>query len=312
MIKKMALVLLMLIAATALWANGDQEGSGDDEQITLTLYTWFPAGARQVMSSLADHSMVQEIERISGYNLEFIHPPEGSGDAFFNTTIASGQYPDLWNDQFKTYPGGPEGAMEDGILANMNDLIEEYAPNFMARIEAGGDAIRRRVYSDSGTIIRFGTMFQAELTDGIVNRGLVIRQDIMDDLGLEIPETTDEFLEVLRAIQADGSVMTPLALSSFPDNISWGRTFNGVNAISSAFGVASRGYFVSEGRVVYSPIEPGYRDFLAYVNTLYSEGLLYQDFPNVTRNDTKKMFNAGQAAVIGLGNWEIKSALALG
>jgi putative aldouronate transport system substrate-binding protein len=249
---------------------------------------------------------------MTGYNLEFIHPPDGGAEAFFNTTIASGNYPDLWNDEFKTYPGGPEGAMEDGILVNMNELIAEYAPNFNKRIDDGGEAIRKKIVTDSGTIIRFGTMFQCELTDGVVNRGFVMRKDILDKLNLSVPETTDEFLTVLRAIKKDGSVLTPLALPKAEDNIGWGTTYNGVNAISSAFGVTSREFFVRNNKVVYAPILPEYKDFLSYINILYSEGLLYEDFPNMNRSDTKKMFNGGQTATAALGNWELRTALALG
>lgn len=312
MIKRLIVLTLILSACLPLLANGTGEKSATADKIVLTLYCAFPPGARQVMSSLADHSVVKELERMTGYELEFMHPPEGDDGTFFNTTIASGEYPDLISHDFNRYPGGPEGAMADGVLVNMNSLIAEHAPNWNKRITDAGEVIRKKTISDNGTIIRFGTIFQCEILEGKVHRGLFMRKDILDTLGLQTPRTTDEFKDALRAIKNLGSFVTPLALSKASDNTSWGGGTAGINTIASAFGVTHRGYFLKNGQVAFAPVQPEYKDYLTFLFSLYDEGLLYADFPNLVRSDTVKMLSGNQTASAALGNWETRQVLQLG
>ena len=88
---------------------------------TLTIYCEFNAAQQSVYKSLDEHPVVKQIEEETGIDLQFMHPPVNDDGTFFNTTIASGNWPDLWyTDKFQTtYPGGVEGAMDDELLLNV-------------------------------------------------------------------------------------------------------------------------------------------------------------------------------------------------
>ena len=104
-----------------------------------------------------------------------------------------------------------------------------------------------------------------------------INQNWLDNLNLEVPTTTDEFYEVLKAFKeqdANGN-------GDPDDEIPF--TFNGVwtwatglfNMFGS-FGVVenSNHAFVVDGTVHFAPEEEGYYEALKYFNKLYSEGLI--------------------------------------
>ena len=75
-------------------ANGD---------VTLSIYVGMPNEARQQYVTLNDHPVVQKISEDCGLKFDFIHPPQGDDGTFFNTLIASGQYPDIFSASFVNY-----------------------------------------------------------------------------------------------------------------------------------------------------------------------------------------------------------------
>ncbi|MEG0355671.1 MAG: hypothetical protein RR621_08470, partial [Lachnospiraceae bacterium] len=140
----------------------------------------------------------------TGIKLNFVHPPEGDDGTFFNTTIASGVLPDIIYNNFLTYPGGPEAAMEDGVILNMNDYIKKYASNYKSLMSTLPEEVMRRSVSDSGTIIRFGSIIQPEFLDGRIHVGLFIRRDLLNKYGMDMPKTVDDYTEFFKACKQDG------------------------------------------------------------------------------------------------------------
>jgi len=92
-------------------------------------------------------------------------------------------------------------------------------------------------------------------------------------IGMKIPETTDDLYNVFKAIKEKYPEKYPLFLDPRP--LIW------------AFGVGSRGtghqndFFVENGEIKYGPIDPRYKDALMYLNKLYSEGLLDREYLSI-------------------------------
>ena len=116
------------------------------------------------------------------------------GDTAFATMMASGELSDIVqaaSSNLSKY--GTEGA-----FIRLNELLEQYAPNFMAFLEKRPD-----IKSD---ITDFSTpdkniYFVPYVPDGIAKMGWFIRQDWLDKLGLSIPKTSDELYNVLIAFR---------------------------------------------------------------------------------------------------------------
>ena len=271
------------------------------EDITLTLYVNLATGARTVYTSGEDHPVWKEIMKQTGLKLKFVHPPENDDGSFFTTMIASGDYPDLIMNDFSSYPGGPDGAIADGVILNANDLIYQYAPNYLRLLESEGDEVKKRVMSDDGTIIRFGTIFQPPYLNGRTHGGLVVRRDLLKKAGIEeLPVTIDEYDNMFAALK-DLGVQEPLSLVR-PNAFEW----NWNNVLASAYGVMHRDFFRnSDGKVTFSYMDPNYKDYLTKLNEWYTKGYFSSDFANNTIDDVMTTYKSGRSAVSMCGSWQL-------
>ena len=112
--------------AAAETAVHDESRRIADGDVTLTIFCDFQNGARAYYTDLGDNPVVQWIEEDTGLNLEFIHAPAGDDGSYFQQLLASGDLPDLmFTNLFQSnYPGGVEGAIADGLLYNVTELVE--------------------------------------------------------------------------------------------------------------------------------------------------------------------------------------------
>lgn len=279
-----------------------------DGSVTLKLYCNIDDGARQSMKDLSEQSVVKEIMKQTGLKLEFIHPPAGDDGTYFNATIASGEYPDLiYTDRFNSYPGGAEGAMGDKVLINLDELISQYAPNFLKLVADRGGETDKWIRGDSGSIIKFGTMFLPPFVDARVHNGPIVRKDLLDKYGLSAPVTLDEYTNVLKTFKENG-VEVPYALTKFDDN-----NIGNVNPIASAFGVSINDFqHDGNGKVSYSRTMPEYKDFLEFMAGWAEAGYIDRDFISRTHDDTQKLFFNGRAGIVHGQSQTTKKALTLG
>lgn len=121
-------------------------------------------------------------------------PSEGYVDAC-SVILASGDYPDMMEVQFasSTVAATEIPLMaEDGILAPLNELLTAYAPNVLAERE------------DSKWLWIDGDRYAIPCRPSdVTEKFITIRQDWLDNLGLEMPDSIEEFTEVCRAFTED-------------------------------------------------------------------------------------------------------------
>ena len=284
------LVLLIIFAFTACKSNTsqnttDKTGTVDNSNTSdgnnavsvdpaftefkdVKLTYWHPFSSTYI-TSLDENIVMQEMEKITGIEVEFITPAAGHEDEAFNLMIASGDYPDLINSS--SYKGGGIKAVKDGVYLKLNDIIEKYAPNYAAVMALKPD-IERQTKEDDGTIWSFNCI---QIDDEPSWAGPVIRQDYLDKLGLQMPETIDDWYTVLSAFKEKGNIETPMLL---PLN-----KFYAADVFAGTYGSSTGAFLNKNGTVVYGPIEPGFKEFLTLMNQWYEEGLVDKDF--ATRDD---------------------------
>lgn len=145
------------------------------------LSMWLPLtpDLANTYSDLNEHIVVQAAETATGVHINFTHASFFTANDDFNLMAAAGDYCDLISCAVKYYSTGGPGALEDGIIINLADLIPEYAPDYAAVINS--DNIHTaQSRSDTGEILAFYTW-----KDEIYNRsGMQARGDWLDELGL--------------------------------------------------------------------------------------------------------------------------------
>ncbi|MBP3361277.1 MAG: extracellular solute-binding protein [Clostridia bacterium] len=293
----------MLTAAVFLTSCGPEkkaENNGGGQ--TLTYWVGMNSAVATKIQSFNDVEMYKQREKESGVHIEFTHPALGQESEQFNLMLASKKLPDIVEYSWANYVGGPQAAIDDGIIIALDDYIDK-ASNFKARLEEDselGDLYRKGSTTDDGHYFGFTTLNTGEYR---IFGGPCIRRDWLDELSLEVPETIDDWTNVLRAFKEKKGVAAPLtgSLSSFCGGA--GSTFVG------AFGVGDRLY-QEDGKVKFGPMEDGYKKFLETAHMWYSEGLLDQDLSsNKSTLIDAKITNGESGAMIccylggGLGRY---------
>lgn len=272
----------------------------------LTIYMGFYGN--QLYTSMDEHPVIQKIEELTGIDLVIISPPEGDDGTFFNTIVASGEWPDLWKHEFLTYPGQVAGAIDDGILLDWNPLVEQYIPNFTTKIAGLGEKVYKHLVNDDGLYVKLGCYLDPPLLNGVQHTGMVIRKDMLDAVGHEVPKTIEEFTAALTAIKEQLGVETPLALAALDEYVNTNS-----NAITGAWNVALNSYMIAEDNsIYYSRTSDRFKDAMMTLNEWYDAGLIDRDFINRTSSDAKKQVIAGNAAACMVGNWETSEMQNLG
>ncbi len=231
----------------------------------------------------------QAWQEATGVTLEIQHP---SGNDGFNLLFASGDLPDIINWKFTTYSGGPTKAIKDGIIYPIEDLIEENAPDLKAVLDSN-DLYRKSTTSVDGHIVGFPFIRGSEYL--LTAAGMVIRDDWLDELGLEKPQTPDELYEVLVAFRDEKGATIP---ATGELNTILGHWVN-YGMITSGFGLVKGDFYQVDNVVHYGRAEQEYKDVLAYLNRLYEEKLLDQNFNTINSSTKDSNLMNGLSGVSG-------------
>jgi putative aldouronate transport system substrate-binding protein len=183
--------------------------------------------------------------------------------------LASNDLPDVIYNNWLGFPGGPEKAILDKVIIPLNDIIAKHAPNLAKRFVDRPDWAKA-AKSDMGTLYMFP--FIRGHDSLMVFFGPILRKDWLDELGLPVPETMDEWYKTLTAFKAKTGGMPPLSMTAFGK----GRDIR-YGAFISAYETAM-GFYQLDGKVRFGQMDPGYKEFLATFNKWFAEGLIDKEF----------------------------------
>lgn len=276
----------------------------------LEVYMGTEAGYEKAYLSYDEHVAILAWEEATGMDFTFVHPPLNDDGTFFNTVLASGSLPDIFiGSNFTSYyAGGMEGAIEDGVLLNLNEYIEKYGYYYLTEAHKNWDALAERNFMTDTGMYRFGAASQRVPVLGMQHSGLVIREDLLDELDLDVPETIGDFEAALIAMKEAGLVEVPIAFEKLDSSYYYenAQISNWCNTISN--GMTTDG----NGKVVYAQAMPEYKDFLNMMIRWYQEGLFDEDCISRTHSDAEAMVTSGRSAVVSIGNWETQEDIAVG
>ncbi|MBY9081348.1 extracellular solute-binding protein [Paenibacillus sp. HN-1] len=240
-----------------------------------TLTYWAPyANTTSKAATLEDVPFYQEWQKRTGVPLKFTSPPAGQEKDSLNVLLASGDLPDMIEYDWFQFPGGPEKAIKDGYILKLNDVIDKYAPNLKKYLSEHPD-VDKMVKTDDGSYYTFPFLRGDPKLQ--IYRGPIIRQDWLDELGLEKPETIDEWHTVLTAFKEKKNASAPLSIDTIT-NLYSGEFVGAFNA--------HRNFYQEDGKVIFGPTQPGYKEFLKTFQQWYKEGLLDK---NIATTDSKAL-----------------------
>ncbi|MBQ7976750.1 MAG: extracellular solute-binding protein [Clostridia bacterium] len=226
-------------------------------------------------SQYEDNIAVQELEKITNVKLDINAVDQSSFSEKFSVLLAGGELPDIFIgcNLDRTVQ---QQQMKLGNLIDLKPYIEKYAPN-IKKLPEENEEFRNDVTLPTGEIATL-PYFQMNLEgEKIAPEFMMVYKPWMDKLGLEMPETTEDFYNVLKAFKeqdpngngkADEIPFTPKNMDDF-------------YAIFGMFGIMaepSYHFTFSDGDTVeFAAIQPEFKEALAYLRKLYAEGLMDKD-----------------------------------
>ena len=133
-------------------------------------------------------------------------------------------------------------------ICDLTELVPKYAPNYYKIIQQKD--IKDIAYTDSG---RIAAVYSIKQNSQKPWCGLQIRKDWLDELGLEIPVTYDDWETVLTAFKEKKGATAPLWISY--------NAYAQDESLNAGFGV-SYDFFQMDGKVFYGPARQGWKDYL--------------------------------------------------
>lgn len=319
--RKTAIILLAASMAASLTACGggkseqgaqavSEEVGGDlygyDEPVTIKVglsyegpdLQWY-GGETSTNNSWTElykeHNILQDIL----YEVD-----SSQGDTKLATAIISGDYPDVFSSKLAEYKNN----VQSGAVADITEAYEKYASDELKEyMQMDGGMGLESLYIDGKL---YGLPKLGDPYAGC--RIMFIRQDWLDNLGLEMPKTMDDLKKVAHAFTYDD-----------PDgngkDDTYGLALDGVNVINNNIGDAEPvfnafGCYLGidgmtyvegeDGKITWGGANTeGMKAALTFLQDLYKDGSLARDFITMDMNSIFEETGSGRCGIwFGL-NW---------
>jgi putative aldouronate transport system substrate-binding protein len=303
--------LLVLLFALTACNNSSTQGPAENESsaenvntegfpivkepIDLTFFTgWSEGNLEDYEETLVFKTFAEK----SGINVNFDEVPFGTLTEKRNLALASGDYSDVFYSaripSADLYNYGKQG-----VFIPLNELIEEYAPNFKAVMEKHPD-IKKGLTMPDGNIYSLPSYYSPEFVPMLIGKPIWVKESWLEQLNMEEPKTIDEFYAYLKAVKE-----TDLNGNGKHDEVplSADNMAQIINSIKGSWGIGTRGVGNQ-----YVDVEPGtdglrfirtderFKEVLQFVHKLYSEGLIDSEIYTM---DSTKLNAKGTNGLLG-------------
>jgi putative aldouronate transport system substrate-binding protein len=283
-------------------SSGGKKSSGGESSSPVKISTFIPQFPDM---DLETNSFTKLAEEKFNIDFEFQTTTLDAGAAAEKRKIAlaSGDYPELfmlipWVDQFSQTELIKYG--EQGVLLPLNDLIKEHAPNIQSVLDNHSYYAAMATAPD-GNI--YGLPQLVECGHCTYPAKLWINRAWVENLGMELPTTTDEFKQVLTAFKTqdpNGNGKTDEIPMSGSPNWKWGTP---IPYLMNSF-IYDDMYtrtILQNGKIDFVANKGPWKQGLAYIKSLYDAGLIDPGAFTQNREAYSQLGNNAEATIMGAG-----------
>lgn len=307
----LALAVVVLLAACSNGGNKPSGTSGGEPSGTASPETGatapatdpFDALPRKVSISAFDRGQVSSdegtyesnrwvdwIREQSGIDVTMVPVPRGQAQDSLNVLIASSQAPDLIWEYDRTYIGK---LVTQGVLQPIGEYIEKYSTSYKKYLEENPDLLP--FLSFEGDIYAVATK---RPVTSIANHAMWIRQDWLDEVGMEKPTTIEELVAVAKAFKERYPDSAPIVGQNYFD------------IYSAIYGAFNNMWYVEDGKMKYGATLDRFGDVIQLEKQLYEDGLVDREYLTDNNNQrASQLWSTGRAGILmgqwGLGNTDL-------
>ena len=231
-----------------------------DTDVTLKYWVRLSNSVSTTVQNYAETEFAKECYKKTGIKVEFIHPAQGQEQEALNLLLASGDLPDIIETDWVSR--NPEQMIENGTIIELNDIIKDYSPNLYKYLQENED-VDKQLKTDSGKYFAYPFIRNDEKL--LATSGFMMRGDWLDELGLEVPETIDEWETVLTAFKEKKCDM-PIGVS-----------LGGIYQLSGGYNTKAD-FYLRDGKLVYGPTEDNFKAFVERMHEWYEKGIIDVNF----------------------------------
>jgi putative aldouronate transport system substrate-binding protein len=252
--------------------------------------------------SIEDNRALQYIEDTLNVDISFawIVPSDSFSDKL-NLSIASGDIPDVMTvDAIQLQQLAEAGAIED-----LTGIVERYANADLLENwnQTGGVALAAATID--GKVMGIPNV-QPQADAPIM---VWVRQDWLDKLGLEGPETLDDVEAIAKAFMEqdpDGNgAADTYGLTGTMNPVMVPGNLHGFDTIFNVYGAFPEIFFRNDaGEIVYGSLQPETKEALARLAALYQAGIIDPEFATKTTDNSNEIVVGGKGGIM-MGPWWI-------
>lgn len=301
--------MLMSIAAGSQSVAASEEVNmyGYDEPVTVKIGVSYAAASDFTFygdETVEDNAWI-DLYKANNIIPEILYEVDPSQEATkLSTAIMSGDYPDIFMGTGAEY----ENYVESGVVADITEAYEKYA----------SEELKAYMQSDAGMALESlyidGKLYGLpKVTDPYSGAHVMwIRQDWLDNLGLEIPKTMEDFVKVAHAFTYDDPDQNG-------ENDTYGLALDGINILNDSIGntepiFRAFGSYLGKDGLTYIENEDGeivwggsntesMKQALQVLRDMYEDGSLAKDFITMDTNSIFTEAGAGRCGIWFGPNW---------
>lgn len=285
------LLLISLIVGCSSTNNTEPSSSDEsnnavtdsDEPLKIQMF----AGLYNELPEM-DNAYWTEWQNLTNTELDIEWVPAGDLNTKMDLLLSSGDLPEILSSPDVRPP--LVSAIKNGAFWDLTEFLGDYSdyPN-----------LKNNLAEDWQKYLSIdGKIYGVPRSRSRIDIGIKIRKDWLDELGIPIPETLDEYKDALKQIvENDPADNNTLGL------IGHGVIVNdGNDAFLAAFGGMDP-YFNDEGGLVPKQLTPMYTEMVEWFRELYSEGVLAQEFSVMKKTQAEELYKSGRAASYARSVW---------
>ena len=344
--KNLALVLAMSMLATAALSGCGNSGDNSADNIDATQADYLNLdGTLPIIKDAAafeeanggklsmmiindaartvevkDLAMVQRWKEDTGIEFDWqVIAADGAAEKLSLTLTAGDELPDaFWN-----FIGGLSGQYavqyaEQDVFIPTQDLINEYCPTLVQILE-DNPQYQKEIVTPDGNM--YGFPYIEQMKGLVMTSGpLLINQNWLDQVGMDLPTTVDEFTDILYAfkeagdLNGNGEADEIPALTMFgPEEIDQFGSYNMFYRFTGCFGQADSYCYgnyladhlaVIDGKITFTGMNESIRKTADYFHQLYADGLLnvncFESTSTTNYTNSELIQTEAKAGVVGV------------
>ncbi len=242
-----------------------------------------------------DELFAQEITRLTGIEVELVHPTADYNQKMLADLAAGVEYDLIYTNQDTV-----QTLVADEVLTDLTERVQGSA--ILSNSSVIPTDEWQMVTFDDGSIYSVFQKFEG-------SRMITIRQDWLDKLGLATPKTLDDLYNTMVALR-DGD---PVGDGSQPLGLGTAGTYD-IQPFMSAYGVYP-GYVEVDGKRTIPYATDAAIPVYEFLAKLYAEGLYDPNFATATTADFRNLFMTDKLSMVtywdtwvGLFNAQVAAA----